>query len=498
MSKIKSAICLALMTLLIAGLCFICFVSFGLPNGIDTYNSILTMTEKDADLGMRYGGSEDMSGRYLGGGYSAVYYPEGVISAEEYDTTLNGMENDADKQAEYKDRYAKVGNLYFDTDEIKVTDGKPDEAFKAQFQNAVDLFTARYEALHLEDLRVSVYDGYAVRVFVGRNDTAAFTPLSYTGDFTVKYGSDVDSASTIMPARATESISDYVKGAYARTAANGSSYVVIDFTQKGREAFANASSGAADSSATAFFQVGDESALQLTVSEQIDENSLYISNSSFTEISAKSSAVLIDTAIHGTQTDLTFAVKDIAGYHALYGENALMLMYIVFGVFFLAMMVFFFVRYHLLGFAHLYTYLLFLCGTVLCVWAIPFLTLSVETFVAFLLTSLLLSVSDAVTFEKAGAEYATGKTMVSSVKTGYSKSFWNLFDVHIVLALAGFFTFFVALPSLSSFGFLFGLTTVFSGLGALLVSRFNWAILMAYTPKKGAFCNFKREETEDE
>ena len=101
-------------------------------------------------------------------------------------------------------------------------------------------------------------------------------------------------------------------------------------------------------------------------------------------------------------------------------------------------------------------------------------------------------------FEKAKAEYATGKTMVSSVKTGYSKSFWNLFDLHIVLALAGFFTFFVALPALSSFAFVFGLTAVFSGLGSLLINRFNWAILMAYTPKKGAFCNFKREETEDE
>ncbi len=496
MSKIKSAICLTLMTLLIAGLCFICFVSFGLPNGIDTYNSILTMTEKDADLGMRYGGSEDMSGRYLGGGYSAVYYPEGVISAEEYDTTLNGMENDADKQAEYKDRYAKVGNLYFDTDEIKVTDGKPDEAFEAQFQSAVDLFTARYEALHLEDFRVSVFDGYAVRVFVGRNDTAAFTPLSYTGEFSVKYGSDSDSATTIMPERG-KSINDYVKGAHASSLA-GNHAVVIDFTKEGREALAKASAGAADSSATAFFCVGDNDALQLTVDTQIDEKSLSITSTSFTDISAKTSAALIDTAVNGAKTELSFTVEDTAGYHGLYGENALLWMYVVFGVAFLAMMVFFFVRYHLLAFAHLYTYLLFLCGTVLCVWAIPFLTLSVETFIAFMLTSVLLSVSDAVTFEKARAEFATGKTMASSVKTGYSKCFWNLFDVHIVLALAGFFTFFVALPSLSSFGFLFGLTTVFSGLGALLVSRFNWAILMAYTPKKGAFCNFKREETEDE
>ncbi len=496
MSKIKSAICLTLMTLLIAGLCFICFVSFGLPNGIETYNSILSMTEKDADLGMQYGGADDQSGRYLGGGYSAVYYPDGVISAEAYDTALRGMEEE-DKR-EYEEQHEKIGNLYFDTEKIKVTDGRPDGDFEDQFLNAVKIFTARYEALHLEDVRVSVFDGYAVRVFVPQKYTAAFEPLSYTGEFTVKYGSASDSAATIMPARATESIGDYIKGAHSRAGADGTNYVVIDFTKKGREALAKASEGAADSSSTAFFQVGEKSALQLTVSEKIDQDSLYISNESFTEISAKSSAVLIDSAINGMQTELTFTAADTNAYHALYGENALMWMYIVFGIFFLAMVVFFFVRYHLLGFAHLYTYLLFLCGTVLCVWAIPFLTLSVETFTAFMLTSLLLCVSNVVVFEKARAEYATGKTMASSVKAGYSKSFWNLFDVHIVLALAGFFTFFVALPPLSSFAFLFGLTTVFSGLGALLINRFNWAILMAYTSKKGPFCNFKREETENE
>ena len=343
-----------------------------------------------------------------------------------------------------------------------------------------------------------MFDGYAVRVFVPQSDTAAFTTLSYTGEFTVKYGSDSSSATTIMPARATETIKDYVKGAYSRAGADGTSYVVIDFTKKGREALAKATDGAADASATAFFRVGENDALQLSVSEKIDQDSLYISNSSFTDISAKSSAVLIDTALNGTRTELSFTVGDTMNYHAMYGENSLMWLYIVYGVLALAMLVFFFVRYHLLGFVHLYTYLLFLCATVLCVWAIPFLTLSVETFVAFLFTSVLLSVSDVVTFEKAKEEYATGKTMVSSVKTGYSKCFWNLFDLHIVVALAGFFTFFVALSPLSSFGFLVGLTAVFSGLGTLLVNRFNWAILMAYTPKKGAFCNFKREETEDE
>lgn len=499
MNKVKSAICLTLMTLLVAALCFVCFASFPLANGIDTYNSILVMTDKDADLGAPYGGSSELTGAYLGGGYSAVYYPEGVISAQDYESNLAGYADEADKQ-EYEDKYSRVGSLYFenDNDAYTVTNNEPDEEFKAQFAAAAELIAARYEALHNDDVRVSVEDNYTIRVFVPTSETAAFSYFGIMGELTVRYGSSADSASIIMPARSTETIGDYIKSARTTRAADGSYAINIRFTKLGRQALANASKNAADSSDTLFIRVGETDVIQLSVSDQMDMNTLGIYNSSFTKSDASVRAILIDTALKGPKSELTLSMNDTASYRALYGENALTALYIVFGVFFVAMMVFFFVRYHLLAFAHLYTYLLFLCASLLCLWAIPFLSLSVETFVAFLLTSVLLSVSNAVIYEGARAEYALGKTMVSSVKTSYKKNLWKLFDLHIVAALIGFFTFFVSLSSVSGFAFLFALTAVFSGVFSLVVGRFNWAILMAYTPKKGAFCNFVREVVDDE
>ncbi len=304
-----------------------------------------------------------------------------------------------------------------------------------------------------------------------------------------------------MPAteRKDDVIGDYIKSAGTRSGANGVSAVTIELTEKGRKALHSATEGATqDASVTIFFMVGENTVLRMGTYQPLDESSLTISSTSMTEMEAKTDAILIDTTLNSVSTDLTFKVAGQTAYHAQYGENALMMLYIVYAALAVIMLVFFFVRYRLLAFAHLYTYLLFVCASVLCVWAIPFLSLSTETFTAFLLTSVLLSVADAVTFENVRKEYALGKTMTSSVKTGYQKCMWKLFDLHIVLALIGFFTFFVALPPFSSFAFVLGLTSVFSGLGALIVNRFNWAILMAYTPKKGAFCNFKREEVEDE
>ena len=80
MGKKKSALLLVLYTLLIALLCFICTVSFNYgTDGLYRFSSILEITQKDADLGGVSGANE----AYLGGGYSAVYYPEGIISAKE-------------------------------------------------------------------------------------------------------------------------------------------------------------------------------------------------------------------------------------------------------------------------------------------------------------------------------------------------------------------------------------------------------------------------------
>lgn len=499
MNKAKSAVCLVLMTLLIAGLIFVCFIPFNYGYlGMNRFNPIAAVTSLDPDLGLSYGSGDEYSKRYNGGGYSAMYYPEGIISAREYRDNLEGIpEEDTDRKTEYRESYTPVGSLYFETEKIELENGKPNADFKADFDRAVELLRLRYERLHAEDVRLDVLDDYTVRVFVPRDESLAFEQFSYMGEFSVSYGSSETDAATIMPKRANESINEYVKGAGTRSA-NGSEFVVIDFTDKGRDALREATANAAESSATMYFKVGDNLALSLSVSSAIDQNSLFITSTSFTAASANISAILIDTALNAASASMTFEVDEITNMPAVYGDSAVLYLVIALAVCVAMMLVFFFIRYHLLAFAHLYTFLLYLCGTVLCIWAIPFVTLSVETVTAVLITTVLMSISDVIVFENARKDYALGKTIVSCVKNGYRKAFWHLFDMHIVLALIGFVTFFIALPPLSTFAFVFGLTTVFSGLGCLVLTRFHWAILMAYTNNKGGFCNFKREVADND
>ncbi len=196
MGKVKSAIFIAFYTLLIAVLGFVCFVSFPYgQNNLHKFNSVLSLTQKDADLGAPYGSGDG----YLGGGYVGVYYPEGVVSAQEYEENLAGyealvasyteqveVETNAVKKAElenrleeatetyeeYKANYVAYGNALYlfkgddDADGIVGEDNLPTEEFKASFTAARDTIVNRYARLRQDGVRVDVQDDYAIRVFL--------------------------------------------------------------------------------------------------------------------------------------------------------------------------------------------------------------------------------------------------------------------------------------------------------------------------------------------
>lgn len=501
MSKSKSVILLVVYTLVIAVLCFICTVSFSYgADNMKTFSSVMRMMEKDADLGLAYGANADV-GAYIGGGYSAVYYPEGVISAKEYEDNIRDMSED--EAEEYSAQYVRYpdasGAIYLEVDKACNADGVVDEAFKASFADALDVFIDRYASLRVDGARVDVANDYTVRVFLPAkmdSEYVAINRFSHIGELKIRAGSSETTAQDVFKLRAGESISDYVKEVKSGVM-NNTSYVEFRFTDKGTAAMSTATSSAADSSITMYFYVGDSAVISLSVSEQFTESSFYISGGYSTETAAIV-AKLFDTAIHSPADALSFTVSDAYFHEALYGANTVAMLYVVFGVFFVAMAAFFFVRYRRLGFVHLYTFLLYTFCMIVCCWAIEFVYLSVESFLAFLLAGVLLCASNVVTFEAARKEYALGKTMASSVKTGYKKCFRKLFDLHIVLSGAAFLVSAIAIGSLQIAAFVLGLAVLFSGVGTLLVNRFGWAVMMGTTKRQGAFCNFKREEVEDD
>ncbi len=184
MGKVKSAICLILTTLIIAAACFFVTVTFSYDDGLHTWHSLINLTKKDATLGGTL-----LNGDYTGGSYAAVYYPEGVITYNEYENNLEGYdaaigeyesriasEQDAkkveelkkslkdtqDKRGEYAEKYTRKGTLCFETEKA-IENGEISDEFKASFQSNVIALKERFGALDLDGAKLSVLDGTPCR-----------------------------------------------------------------------------------------------------------------------------------------------------------------------------------------------------------------------------------------------------------------------------------------------------------------------------------------------
>ena len=139
MGKVKSAIITALLVAAVAVLAFFATVSFGLPDGVKTYNSFVSNIHLGADL--------------TGSAY-AMLYPEGVISTADYQLVVDDTEN-TDRE-DYEKKYVerggayvrkdKLGYTYVDGNYIEPAEGdKTESEFKESIKKDSEILLKRFE-----------------------------------------------------------------------------------------------------------------------------------------------------------------------------------------------------------------------------------------------------------------------------------------------------------------------------------------------------------------
>lgn len=101
-------------------------------------------------------------------------------------------------------------------------------------------------------------------------------------------------------------------------------------------------------------------------------------------------------------------------------------------------------------------------------------------------------------FRNIRKEFYTGKTLTSAIKSGYRKSLAVTIDTHIILFIASLVLYLISLGSAQYMALIFLIGTVISAACTLAVTRFYLYMFLAQPKNKIAFCNFRREETEDE
>ena len=183
MGKKKSVVLMVIISIvLIALTVFTVCPSFWFPWN-DRLNGWNSVTAEFVDFGSDYKG-----------GYYAYYYPEGVITEDEYKGKLDSLA-DQDSKDEYAAEYIPCGGLYVSKEADFLTDGNLLSAdFRTEMTKIREVISNRFSQKGYSEYSVSVVDNYALRVDIPASDANVQETLqlfALTGDITFKLNGEV-------------------------------------------------------------------------------------------------------------------------------------------------------------------------------------------------------------------------------------------------------------------------------------------------------------------
>ena len=222
MGKKKSVALIVIMVIVLVGLTFLSVASFPLSSPYH-FKPLLGNIRLSTDLG---------------GGYYTVYYPEGVISQEEYDLLVN-----SETGSEAVETYTKYKGIYY-SDEIAADDGSISESFVEEFNTAFRTLQERFESKNYPGYSVKLQDDYTIRVEIPSSkdpETGNFRESPQTlfdtlGNDGAAYFAD-ESGDELMRLD-----SETVKSTAIGVGTDGGYGVIFNFTSEGQSEFYEATS----------------------------------------------------------------------------------------------------------------------------------------------------------------------------------------------------------------------------------------------------------------
>ncbi|MBE5740639.1 MAG: hypothetical protein E7349_07330 [Clostridiales bacterium] len=435
MGKKKSVVLMTLLTIVIVVLSALtAFPKIdNLPGTVKKWNPAMMQY----DLGMD-----------LGGGYYAYYYPEGVITETEYENNL--ADKTDEEKAEYAESYfnPEGSSLYFDTDEDKniVSDGVISEDFTAAFNAAAAEIEARYAAMGYSDYSVAIVDNYAIKVTLPASEVNAGQVISsfmLTGEMTIQKGGSVIDE---LKGKETK-VSDLIKSISVGTQYDVA-FLRINFTKAGKEMLAGvkssltASTGASTEATTLDILVGETKLVSIYQDHISDNNTAkvpmaYVENKDYVEMAS----VLLNSVLKNGSFDIEFqtlATSDIRSFAPVYGENIMTMIFIAGAIAIVGLIALAIVKMGRFGGVSAYNSASYLIVVGLCFAFISkgVFEITLGSVLVFFAGLVLVNVLQAYVYNAIKAEFSLGKTVESSVKAGYNKTFWTVVDVYAVLLLA--------------------------------------------------------------
>ncbi len=327
--------------------------------------------------------------------------------------------------------------------------------------------------IRVEIPEVDDYD--TVKQLIGYSGGLNFTGTENPNDTPLLTGSDIK--------RATAGIDSE----------NGGYVVHLEFNTSGIEKFSQATKEYKDK--PIYIYLGEELISSPTVNEQITS-----ANAQITGLSSQEEAENIAAVINAGKTSLKFTVGEANNISATLGENALSATLIAgaIGLFIICLIMC--LRYKGLGVLSSIALVFYTILLVLLLALVPWVQLTLPGIAGIILSIGMAVDANVIIFERIREEYASGKTVTASIKAGFGRAFWTIFDSNLTTIIAAIILLILCPGTIKGFSITLLIGIIFSMFTALVVTR--WLIKL-FAPlvsdeRKPAFYNLKKGEQVDE
>lgn len=440
MSKKKSAVLFAIFAVVVAVLAFFTFASFAIPNSVKDYNSVL----KSIDLGID-----------LEGGVYVVLKPELAVSDEEYEQMTPEQKAQAD------------------ADRAKIAEN---------IDEARAVLRRRLDSKGYTEAIITLQEGNQIRVEIPAidNPEEVFEVIGKTAKL-------VFCAEESDPTKEEDQLltgSD-VKNAYATYDENGEAVVALEFTTAGAKKFSEATKALTGKSLSIY--LGEDLISNPKVNEQISGGKATITGLGDYD-AAKDVAMLINSG----SLDIEFEMLEPRVISSYLGEDILnkSLLAGIIGV--ALVLVFMGVIYRGFGIVADMALLVYVLVYLWLLALIPGVQLTLAGIAGVVLSIGMAVDANVVIFERIKDEYANGKTVPASVRSGYKRALSAIIDSNITTLIAAIVLWILGTGSVKGFAITLFIGIILSLFTALLVTRLFTAMVIPFT-KNEKFYGLKRE-----
>ena len=272
-------------------------------------------------------------------------------------------------------------------------------------------------------------------------------------------GTDIqDVQATVQP----DSSGEYVYG------------VSVQFTDEGATKFADLTEEAANGDGTIYIYLGeiDDSAdMQLTCEERITGGSTFISGDFESFQDAENYALRIMSGTFNVELDLL----ESSVISATLGDQALTLALIGGVVGIVLIFVLLWWRYGDFGLLASFALVMYTVLMLFFLQAIPFVQLTLPGLAGIILSIGMAVDGTVIIFERVREEYRSGKKIPLSVKSGFKRAFWPIFDSNITTIVTAIVLYILGTASIQGFAI-----TLLIG---ILLSMFMNLVILRYLVK---------------